>query len=105
MAKASTSKVPGKSAKQESGDPARDDLSNYDRHLLFDHVISSDNAGQRERFEAISRDPQYRKLHERLEFRATLDLLREYSATLSENPRGTLSLPPPPVVIPGPAMR
>lgn len=58
-----------------------------------------------ERFEAVARDPQYRKLNERLEFRATHDLLREYAATLTEQARGTLSLPPPPVVIPGPRTR
>ncbi len=49
-----------------------------------------------QRFDAVARDPQYRQLHERLEFRATFDLLREYSATLAENAHGKLSLPPPP---------
>ena len=28
---------------------------NYDRHLVFDHVVSVENASQRERFEAIAR--------------------------------------------------
>src|SRR6185436_15422734 len=27
----------------------------YDRHLVFDHVVSAENADQRERFEAIAR--------------------------------------------------
>jgi hypothetical protein len=58
-----------------------------------------------ERFDAVARDPQYRKLHERLEFRATIELLREYSATLTESGQGKLSLPPPPAVIPGPVVR
>jgi starch phosphorylase len=33
-----------------AGDP-----DNYDRHLVFDHVVSPENASQRERFEAVSR--------------------------------------------------
>jgi len=28
---------------------------NYDRHLVFDHVVSAENASQRERFEAVAR--------------------------------------------------
>lgn len=58
-----------------------------------------------DRFDAVGRDPQYRKLHERLEFRSTVELLREYSATLSESGQGKLSLPPPPIAIPGPVVR
>lgn len=57
------------------------------------------------RFDAVARDPQYRQLHERLEFRATVELLREYAATLSESGQGKLSLPPPPVAVPGPVIR
>ena len=49
-----------------------------------------------QRFESVARDPQFRQLNERLDFRATLELLREYSATLAENGQGKLSLPPPP---------
>jgi starch phosphorylase len=33
-----------------AGDP-----DNYDRHLVFDHAVSPENASQRERFEAVSR--------------------------------------------------
>lgn len=58
-----------------------------------------------QRFEAVSRDPQYRQLQERLEFRATLELLREYSTTLAEMPQGKISLPPPPAAFPAPVMR
>ncbi|WP_425618935.1 lipid-binding SYLF domain-containing protein [Anatilimnocola sp. NA78] len=53
-----------------------------------------------QRFDSVARDPQYRKLHDRLEFRATLELLHEYSATLTEVGHGKLSLPPPPLTIP-----
>jgi starch phosphorylase len=31
------------------------DPDNYDRHLAFDHVVSAEDASQRERFEALSR--------------------------------------------------
>jgi glycogen phosphorylase len=31
------------------------DLDYYDRHLVFDHVVSVENASQRERFEAVAR--------------------------------------------------
>src|SRR5439155_3529715 len=31
------------------------DLDHYDRHLVFDHVVSMENASQRERFEAVAR--------------------------------------------------
>jgi lipid-binding SYLF domain-containing protein len=58
-----------------------------------------------DRFDAVARDPQYRKLHDRLEFRATIELLREYAVTLSESGQGKLSLPPPPVAFPGPVVR
>jgi lipid-binding SYLF domain-containing protein len=58
-----------------------------------------------QRFESVGRDPQYRQLNERLDFRATLELLREYSATLAENNQGKLSLPPPPGTIPTPTLR
>src|SRR5690349_23183336 len=37
---------------QLDGIPPRD---NYDRHLLFDHVVSMEAASQRERFEAVGR--------------------------------------------------
>ncbi|HEY7312948.1 MAG TPA: glycogen/starch/alpha-glucan phosphorylase [Gemmataceae bacterium] len=33
----------------------RSDLDYYDRHLIFDHVVSVENASQRERFEAVAR--------------------------------------------------
>ena len=49
-----------------------------------------------QRYEAVAREPQYRQLNERLDFRATLELLREYSVTLAESAPGKLSLPPPP---------
>ncbi|QDU28493.1 hypothetical protein ETAA8_35940 [Anatilimnocola aggregata] len=58
-----------------------------------------------QRFDAVARDPQYRRLNERLEFRATLELLHEYSATLSEVGHGKLSLPPPPAAIQLPLQR
>src|SRR6185436_1548268 len=35
-----------------AGKAVRDD---YDRHLVFDHVISQESASQRERFEAVAR--------------------------------------------------
>src|SRR6186997_2168430 len=31
------------------------DSEYYDRHLVFDHAVASEEAGQRERFEAVSR--------------------------------------------------
>src|SRR3712207_8884099 len=34
-------------------DEARNDY--YDRHLVFDHAVSLENASQRERFEAVAR--------------------------------------------------
>lgn len=58
-----------------------------------------------QRFDAVARDPQYRQLHERLEFRSTFELLKEYSATVSENAQGKLSLPPPPGGFPNPLQR
>jgi hypothetical protein len=58
-----------------------------------------------QRYESVARDPQYRQLNERLDFRATLELLREYSATLAENNQGKLSLPPPPGTFPAPVVR
>jgi starch phosphorylase len=33
----------------------REDLDEYDRHLVFDHVVSEHDASQRERFEAVAR--------------------------------------------------
>src|SRR5262245_7507108 len=33
----------------------RDDLDYYDRHLVFDHAVTLENASQRERFEAVAR--------------------------------------------------
>ncbi len=33
----------------------RDDFDEYDRHLVFDHVVSDKDASQRERFEAVAR--------------------------------------------------
>lgn len=58
-----------------------------------------------DRFDSVARDPQYRKLHDRLEFRSTLELLREYAATISEAGQGKISLPPPPVSLPVPVVR
>ncbi|WP_254508937.1 lipid-binding SYLF domain-containing protein [Anatilimnocola floriformis] len=58
-----------------------------------------------QRFESVARDPQFRQLNERLDFRATLELLREYSATLAEGGQGKLSLPPPPGAFPAPVVR
>jgi lipid-binding SYLF domain-containing protein len=49
------------------------------------------------RFDSVARDPQYRKLHERLEFRATHELLHEFAASLADGGQGKLSLPPPPL--------
>lgn len=31
------------------------DADGYDRHLIFDHIVSKQNADQRERFEAVAR--------------------------------------------------
>ncbi len=33
----------------------REDFDEYDRHLVFDHVVSEQDASQRERFEAVAR--------------------------------------------------
>src|SRR6476660_381905 len=33
----------------------REDFDEYDRHLVFDHVVSEHDANQRERFEAVAR--------------------------------------------------
>lgn len=52
------------------------------------------------RFDSVARDPQYRKLSERLEFRATYELLHEFAASLTEVGHGKLSLPPPPLTAP-----
>jgi lipid-binding SYLF domain-containing protein len=57
------------------------------------------------RYFSIARDPQYRQLNERLEFRATLELLQEYGITLTETGHGKLSLPPPPAEAIGPVVR
>jgi hypothetical protein len=32
-----------------------EDFDQYDRHLVFDHVVSENDANQRERFEAVAR--------------------------------------------------
>jgi starch phosphorylase len=55
MAKASSSRKPKQSppGRDRFADDARHD--SYDRHLVLDHVISAEGAGQRERFEAIAR--------------------------------------------------
>lgn len=57
------------------------------------------------RYFAIARDPQYRQLNERLEFRATLELLQEYGVTLTENTNGKISLPLPPGDVRVPVVR
>jgi SH3 domain-containing YSC84-like protein 1 len=48
------------------------------------------------RFETVAKNPQYRSLAERPEFKATYDLLRQYSGLLVQPPAAPLSLPPPP---------
>jgi glycogen phosphorylase len=48
VSKKSTTKI----VKQEKSGA---DHSDYDRHLVFDHVVSKEEASQRERFEAVAR--------------------------------------------------
>lgn len=55
MASVSKPKIPGKAAIANPLGPPPDPSSNYDRHLLFDHVVVSEEASQRQRFEAVSR--------------------------------------------------
>src|SRR5260370_36228828 len=54
---ASTSAVKNLKQYERGGFRFTDKESNdsYDRHLVFDHVISVENASQRERFEAVAR--------------------------------------------------
>src|SRR6188508_310948 len=33
----------------------KEDFDEYDRHLVFDHVVAEQNADQRERYEAVAR--------------------------------------------------
>jgi starch phosphorylase len=54
------SKTKTKKPAKESEQPAvrsddKSKFSEYDRHLLFDHVVSPESASQRERFEAVAR--------------------------------------------------
>lgn len=49
------------------------------------------------RYDRIAQDARYRALAERAEFRATHDLLRRYKQSLSAQPAGLPSLPPPPL--------
>lgn len=34
-------------------------LEHYDRHLVFDHAVTVEEASQRERFEALARDARH----------------------------------------------
>lgn len=54
MAKARTRKAQSKAPEMFSL-ASTSDLNSYDRHLVLDHVVSPENASQRERFEAIAR--------------------------------------------------
>jgi starch phosphorylase len=45
--------LPDEFGKYHPVDKAQRDT--YDRHLVFDHVVATENASQRERFEAVSR--------------------------------------------------
>jgi hypothetical protein len=47
-----------------------------------------------QRYQAVAGDPRYRVLSEHPEYQETYTLLRRYAALAQ--PRGTLSLPPPP---------
>ncbi len=52
------SKAPKQKKPAEGGSRRSTDRSNtdfYDRHLVFDHVVSAEDASQRERFEAVAR--------------------------------------------------
>jgi starch phosphorylase len=56
MSKATTREaMKQKKSVQNSPTIDRTDLDDYDRHLVFDHVVSKDDASQRERFEAVAR--------------------------------------------------
>jgi len=44
-----------KPASHRLDDNQKADVDGYDRHLMFDHVVSLENASQRERFEAVAR--------------------------------------------------
>src|SRR5690349_12683429 len=55
MAKASTRKQPSQIERGASPLSGNSEHNAYQRHLMFDHVVTPEGASQRERFEAVAR--------------------------------------------------